>query len=169
MDIPEFFGEQARYTAWADAVVLSAILGDKGAMQDVQLLTRLRHQHLVQRAFLDFWQGKPIDHRLTQSLGMSALASFARDLHADAMRFHESVGAEELQRVVDLPSKSLIAGRLGFEPGDATLAQTFQQVFAHSSYHRGQVCARLRELGIDPPMTDFIVWIWAHKPDPSWP
>ncbi|NTW75253.1 MAG: hypothetical protein HGB29_10375 [Chlorobiaceae bacterium] len=28
--------------------------------------------------------------------------------------------------------------------------------------------ARLRELGIEPPMTDFIAWVWAQKPAAAW-
>ncbi len=50
-----------------------------------------------------------------------------------------------------------------------SLGQTLLQVTAHSSYHRGQVNVRLRELGVDPPMTDFIVWVWGRKPSPAWP
>lgn len=169
MDMLRLFGEQTRQTAWADALVLSAIIGRQAAEEDAQILEKLRHQHLVQRAFLDFWRGLPIDPHLTKSLDIHALSVFARAVHEETARFHESVQQEELDRIVDLPSKCLMAERLGFEPGDPTLAQTFLQVFSHSAYHRGQICARLREIGIDPPMTDFIVWIWSHQPEPCWP
>ena len=43
------------------------------------------------------------------------------------------------------------------------------QVALHSTYHRGQINARIRELGGEPPLTDFIAWVWAGKPQPSWP
>jgi uncharacterized damage-inducible protein DinB len=39
----------------------------------------------------------------------------------------------------------------------------------HSTYHRGQVNARLRELGIEPPLTDYIAWIWFGRPEAEWP
>jgi hypothetical protein len=34
-------------------------------------------------------------------------------------------------------------------------------------YHRGQVATRLRERGGEPPLTDFIAWIWMHRPAPD--
>jgi uncharacterized damage-inducible protein DinB len=45
-----------------------------------------------------------------------------------------------------------------------TLAETIFQVTSHSTYHRGQVNARLRELGGEPPLVDFIAWVWFGKP-----
>jgi uncharacterized damage-inducible protein DinB len=38
----------------------------------------------------------------------------------------------------------------------------------HSSYHRGQVAQRLRELGEEPPLSDFIAWIWMDRPGADW-
>jgi len=38
----------------------------------------------------------------------------------------------------------------------------------HSTHHRGQVNARLRELGGEPPLADFIVWLWWGRPAASW-
>lgn len=168
MGMLDIHGEMARHTAWADASVLAAVIGRPEAERDEELLGKLRHQHLVQRAFLDFWRGATIDPDLTRSLDVHALAAFAKAVHEDTARFHESVVEADLDRIVELPSKQLIAERLGFEPGDPTLEQTFLQVSSHSSYHRGQVCTRLRQLGIDPPMTDYIVWLWSHEPDASW-
>ena len=39
------------------------------------------------------------------------------------------------------------------------VADVLTHVFFHSHYHRGQVAAALRALGIDPPWTDFIVFV----------
>jgi uncharacterized damage-inducible protein DinB len=50
----------------------------------------------------------------------------------------------------------------------ATLTDTILQVTSHTTYHRGQVNRRLRELGGDPPLTDFVVWIWRGKPNTEW-
>jgi uncharacterized damage-inducible protein DinB len=38
----------------------------------------------------------------------------------------------------------------------------------HSAHHRGQALRRLRELGVEPPLCDFIVWIWTGRPDADW-
>jgi len=74
-----------------------------------------------------------------------------------------------MERVIELPWSAIASEKLGFRVADHTVADALVQVPEHSAYHRGQVCSRLRELGIDPPMTDYIAWIWRHKPEPSWP
>lgn len=164
----DLFTGQARHSAWADASVLEAILGRPEVELDEYVLAKLRHQFLAQRAFLDLWRGRQPDHGLTQALDCRALADFARELHGETIACFNSVRDDELERIVDLPSKKLMAERLGFQPGEPTLAETFLQVYAHNTYHRGQVCSRLRELGIEPPVTDLVVWIWRHRPEPSW-
>jgi uncharacterized damage-inducible protein DinB len=50
-----------------------------------------------------------------------------------------------------------------------TVAETMLQVTFHSAYHRGQVSARLREVGVEPPLVDYIAWIWFGRPDAPWP
>ena len=42
------------------------------------------------------------------------------------------------------------------------------QVFSYTTYHRGQVATRERELGGEPPLVDFSDWVWAGKPVPEW-
>src|SRR5437773_1363713 len=61
-----------------------------------------------------------------------------------------------------------LAVRLGRPPSPVTLAQTMLQVTSHSSHHRGQVNVRLRELGCEPPLIDFITWLWLGKPSADW-
>ena len=41
---------------------------------------------------------------------------------------------------------------------ETSLREIMTQVINHSSYHRGQIALLLREEGIDPPGTDFIVY-----------
>jgi uncharacterized damage-inducible protein DinB len=42
--------------------------------------------------------------------------------------------------------------------------ETINQVIQHSTYHRAQINKRIRELGEEPPFTDFIYWAWINKP-----
>ena len=67
-----------------------------------------------------------------------------------------------------LPWSSFFAKRAGFEPHPSTLGETLLQLPSHSTYHRGQVNTRLRELGATPPLVDFIAWVWAGKPPAKW-
>jgi uncharacterized damage-inducible protein DinB len=55
------------------------------------------------------------------------------------------------------------------EPAPITLGETLLQVVNHSTYHRGQINSRLRELGGTPPMTDFIAWVGLGKSGAEWP
>jgi uncharacterized damage-inducible protein DinB len=38
-----------------------------------------------------------------------------------------------------------------------------RHVVNHSTYHRGQVAAKLKRLGIEPPMTDLVFWIMEQS------
>ena len=67
-----------------------------------------------------------------------------------------------------MPWAKQIEAQLGRPPAISTLADTCFQVASHSTYHRGQVNARLRELGAEPPLVDYIAWIWFGRPTPSW-
>ena len=47
---------------------------------------------------------------------------------------------------------------LARQPFEAPLWQLVQHLVNHSSYHRGQVVAMLRQLGAKPMATDMVVW-----------
>jgi uncharacterized damage-inducible protein DinB len=38
-----------------------------------------------------------------------------------------------------------------------------RHVVNHATYHRGQVAAKLKRLGIEPPMTDLVFWVMEQK------
>ena len=49
------------------------------------------------------------------------------------------------------------------------MIDTVLQVVLHTTYHRGQINLRLRELGVEPPLTEYFVWTWRGKPAADWP
>jgi uncharacterized damage-inducible protein DinB len=49
------------------------------------------------------------------------------------------------------------------EQWEYPLRQIFQHVVNHSTYHRGQVVTMLRQLGADPVVTDFLVYIDSKR------
>lgn len=169
MDALALLQELTRHMEWADAVVFAALRGQPRAGQDDALLKRLRHLHLVQKVFLDVWLGQPIDPQETDAFSAGELSAFAQALHPRIRRFQEALAPADLDRAVRLPWSGLVSRQLGFEIAEPTLGQTLAQVTAHSAYHRGQANARLRELGVEPPMTDYIAWVWARQPAPPWP
>jgi uncharacterized damage-inducible protein DinB len=169
MEATAIIAELIQHMEWADGVVFSAILGSEQAEGDEVLLKRLRHIHLVQKAFFDVWQNQPVNPHATDLMTVLELAAFAKSLHKEIQGFQNALCPDDLDRVILLPWAVQVSSSLGFEITNPTLGQTLMQVTAHSSYHRGQVNARLRELSVDPPMTDFIAWVWTGKPSPTWP
>jgi len=39
-----------------------------------------------------------------------------------------------------------------------------RHVVNHATYHRGQVASKLKRLGVEPPATDFIFWVFEQAP-----
>jgi uncharacterized damage-inducible protein DinB len=71
--------------------------------------------------------------------------------------------------VAGLTAQSL-AGRVSYEnlqgeTWEYSLAHMIQHVVNHSTHHRGQVAAYLRQLGRVPPITDFLVYLDEGSPE----
>ncbi len=153
---------------WADALVWGSVLATPEARSDPNIRQRLYHAHVVQWAYLQVWRGEPIELRAESSFqDLAAIRAWVRDFYRRAADDLREVDAEALGREVDLPWTGQVVARLG-SAHPATLAQTILQVTSHTTYHRGQINTRLRELGGEPPLTDFIAWIWRGKPAPAW-
>ncbi len=63
---------------------------------------------------------------------------------------------EALLTSTDLASSYAYTNTKG-EPFESTVRDTLTHVFLHSHYHRGQIGQTMRQAGIAPPNTDFIV------------
>jgi uncharacterized damage-inducible protein DinB len=159
-----------RHMEWADAEVWRAVLAHEPAGRDGRLRDLLTHLHLVQRLFLVVWQKQPFD----PSRGRPEFAT-AADLHAwaqtyypEANRLLSSLDGPALSADVSMPWVKSFEAQLGRTFSPSTLGETIFQVTSHSTYHRGQVNARLREVGGQPPLVDYIAWIWFGRPAPDW-
>ncbi len=161
--------ELTAHMEWADALVWSTTLQSGPARADERLRGWLHHIHTVQRAFTAIWQGgTPNLVSVGSFADLPALATWGRGADVGVRTFLADADAELLSKAIELPW----AGR-AIERHEAvahpTLAETARQVAMHSAHHRGQVNARLRELGAEPPLVDYIAWIWRGRPDPMWP
>ena len=166
---PTLISELYRHMAWADATVWNAIPRD-GA-PDERLRVWLVHIHVVQRAFLHVWTRRPIPDALRSPEEFATLGevrSWAHPYYRDVSAFVETVTSERLAEPVALPWAAQLTEHLGQEPAASTLGDTCFQVTSHSTYHRGQVNARLREIGVEPPLVDYIAWVWLGKPEAEW-
>ena len=152
---------------WADANVWSVVLRTRGAGEDSKLPKILQHLHATQRAFLDVWTGKPVRLAdLMEPRTLSSMCDWARQYHEECRAFVAGLDSAAMEGEMKLPW----AERMGLPrpPARTSLNETMIQVPAHSTYHRGQVNLRLRDIGGEPPLVDFIAWVWMGKPAPEW-
>jgi uncharacterized damage-inducible protein DinB len=42
-----------------------------------------------------------------------------------------------------------------------------RHIVNHATYHRGQVAAKLKRLGVEQPVTDFVIWALEQMPPPA--
>lgn len=161
---------------WADSTVWNAVLEKPPLAEDQYLKGTLLHLHLVQRTFLWMWieaAGGPVEtSELRPDLDpdpMSAgeLRDWARSYYPLLKKWlSEAEGC--LDAVVGFPYSAAIEERLGRPPAPVSVGEALYQVVAHTMHHRGQVIRRIRELGGEPPLIDYVAWIWMGRPEPTW-
>lgn len=162
--------ELYRHMEWADATVWRAVPATEGPPDD-RLRLLLSHLHFVQRAFLHAWTKQPIEAAYSEVQGFKSLAelrAWTEPYYPRARAFLEAVSDESLGRPLTLPWATQISEALGRVPQPSTLGETCFQVTSHSTYHRGQLNTRLRDLGTEPPLVDYIAWVWFGKPRAEW-
>lgn len=168
MTVPDLLKDLEAHCEWADSTVLRALLGHASLEADEDCLERLRHLLVIQRLYLDLIEGRPVDREATRGLDVRALAIFAQESHAGWRRVLGGLAVSDLDRTLPLPFAERVSQRLGFQAGDTTLGEVCLQMQTHSTHHRGQVCARIRALGVEPPMTDLILWVLSRRPAACW-
>lgn len=167
----EVLTELFRHMEWADSKVWSTLAG-ASIRSDDRLQHLLVHVHVVQRSFLHVWTGQPVEeaYRTAASFAdLDEVRAWARPYYPLAARFFDAVSDRALCAPLAPPWAAQVEQALGMAPGETTLGDTCFQVASHTTYHRGQVNTRIRELGFDPPLVDFIAWRWFREPGPVWP
>jgi hypothetical protein len=170
--------DQYRHMEWADALVWKNAVSSEATRGDEKVHLLLLHLHMTQQAFLAAWQ-RQFAHATEQEImewsqrgsrlrGAEFLA-WGKGYHQNAMLYLSGVSETTLGEQAVLPWLDMVSKQLGKILVVPTLAETLLQVPMHSMHHRGQINARLRELGNEPPLTDFIAWVWLGKPAADWP
>jgi uncharacterized damage-inducible protein DinB len=168
---PALFSELYRHMEWADATLWRAAFVSAGAQTDEMLRNYLHHMHLTQQLFLAFWTdtpAEPIARRQPSEFTLSELCAWAQPFYGRARAFLESATPDVFARPLVMPWVAQYEQQLGRTFEVATVAETAYQVVSHSTHHRAQANARLRAVGGDPPIVDFIAWIWFGRPAAPW-
>ncbi len=153
---------------WADAAGWLALLESEAARVDEKLKRYFYHLHLVQHAWLRAWRGESADAAFTTFDDAESIRTWGLSYYAEIFPYLEGLTDAEIAKPMKLPWAELIEKQIGRKPAPITIAETMQQVALHSLYHRGQINARLREVGGEPPTVDFNVWIWLERPRAKW-
>jgi uncharacterized damage-inducible protein DinB len=152
------------HAEWADALVWRAVAG----RDDEELRSKLHHLHMVQWAYLHIWRGEAVKPRELGSFAATdAIRSWAREYYRELPLYLARLDEGVVLTLVRFPWANRLAERYGVARA-ATWSDSVLQVAMHSSYHRGQVARRLRELDAESPLTDFIAWIWMDRPVADW-
>ena len=166
------FPDLYQHQNWADGELWRAVFACEPARQDTRVREVFFHIHLGQRGYRSLTLDLPIE--LPRSADdfedLAAIAKWGYTYHQEVPSMLAGLTDEGLERQVEVPWAEWFKKQLGGPPKrNATLREIMRQVPAHSAYHRGQVNARLRELGGEPALVDYIAWIWGDRPQPSWP
>jgi uncharacterized damage-inducible protein DinB len=154
------------HAEWADALVWKAALA--GGQDDPELRGKLHHLHLVQWAYLHVWRAERVRPREVGSFPtLAAMQAWAREYYLELWPHLASVSERDAAAEVRFPWTDQLVQRFG-KARSATWTESVLQVALHSSYHRGQVARRLRELGVEAPLSDFIAWVWQERPAADW-
>jgi uncharacterized damage-inducible protein DinB len=158
-----------RHMEWADAAVWAAVLASGSGRTDAKLSEYLYHLHVVQHAFLRAWRGEARETPYPTFDDTPSLMRWGRDYYGEAFAHLSTLGEEQVSEPMPVPWAGMVEQRLGRAPGVTTLGETVLQVALHTLYHRGQINARLRDVGGEPPLVDYIAWIWLGRPAAEWP
>lgn len=151
------------YNSWANSRMLDALSELPPSVYVVDrksshggLHGTMVHIVSAQYIWLLRWAGKPPQAALDAAGATGSLEALRR--------LWERVQAETAafldERLDDaLPGQSFTMKTSKGIPYPQTYSDTMQHLINHSTYHRGQVAALMRQEGISPPSTDFIRFI----------
>lgn len=155
---------------WADAFVWRAVIGHEPSGNDDFIVESLVHLHMVQFAWLAIWRGEDVVLTTRNDFAeLAAIRDWGRSYHPDVAGFLDGLTDERLDEEIEVPWAGFIEKEIGHPPAPARLGDAVYQVAAHSAHHRAQVNRRIRELGGEPGMVDYIGWVWRGLPTADWP
>ena len=154
-----------QHMKWADVEVWKKVLCFPAVENDERIKKLLYHLHQVQYAFHFLWTEQPMEIPKTDEFpDLQSIAKWGIDYQQKLNGFLSSPKAGGKDKGIQIPWSILAERKIGKKVVPATLEETMFQVALHSTYHRGQINTRFRELGGEPAMVDLIAWVWLGKP-----
>ena len=158
-----------QHMQWADEEVWKKVLIFYSAENDERIKKLLYHLHQVQYAFYFLWNELPLDIPKPEEFSdLKSIAKWGFDYQQKLNEFLLSPKSGENEKVIQIPWSVFVERKTKQKVVPARLEETMMQVASHSTYHRGQINTRFRELGGEPAMVDLIAWVWLGKPSVDW-
>jgi uncharacterized damage-inducible protein DinB len=158
-----YLDELYAHQEWADAEHWRAFEAHPAALEDKAIRERLLHIHQVQYAYV--WMTGPRTSgfafkKIEDFASMADLKKYAQRGHAEMIATVRAAEEARMEETVEIPWFN--------PPLRVSVRHALTQAAMHSHWHRGQNATRLRELGREPPTTDFIVWLRDGRPAARW-
>ncbi len=153
---------------WADAQIWKSVLSLPSLHHDDWLKEHLHHYHSTQWAYGQILLKLPLMvPELSAFPDIRSLGLWVRRFYGEVSPKLAGCSEEQYQQNVEFPFAEKVAERLG-SVSPATVGESIIQLALHSAHHRGQIVVKLREAGGEPPVTDFIAWVWMRCPAADW-
>ena len=151
----ETLRDLARHQAWADGEHWKLLHEHAALLEDAEIRKRLNHMLMAMRMLTALARGENVDPSGWKDIEDGKELELAQQkANADAAAALEAI---DLEKMIALPR-----GPRG--PWEAPAGVLLLQAITHSQHHRGQNASRMRQLGVNPPMTDFVVWYALGRP-----
>jgi uncharacterized damage-inducible protein DinB len=154
------FASLYAYNRWADRRILEAcrkLNSEQYAAEPVPGWTSVRtsvvHIAIVTEGWLRGVAGEVVE--TVPSEADLATVDDAERLLDRAYQTFQGLADRLTAELLATPRTFSGRGRTAVLPPWAAL----RHIVNHSTYHRGQIAAKLKRLGVDPPMTDMIFWV----------
>ena len=161
-----------RHMEWADARVWAAAAAHVPSAEDPRIREYLSHLHQVQQLFLTLWeQRQPAEFMAIATASFPSLTELRGWVQPYYPRVHAFLAAADeavMSRTVRMPGLEPYEQKLGITFAPTSIGETVFQVASHTTHHRAQVLSRIRALGGEPPLVDYIGWLWFGRPAAEW-
>ena len=154
MDV-ELLKELARYQRWADGEHWKLLHGNATLLEDTEIRKRLNHMAMAYEMLAGLARGEAPD--VAGMKERESIGELETTMRKATEGLERTLASVALEKMIALPR-----GPKG--PFEAPAGVLLLQALMHSQHHRGQNASRMRELGVEPPMTDFVIWYAVGRP-----
>lgn len=138
----------ARYNGWANQRVLTKLWENSSENES---LGKLSHIALAESVWRSRLKGNHVKKNIFQVLSLPELESLILENNTDWLALLQNMDETDFTKAIDYFT---IKG----DPSQNSIADVLTHVFNHGTYHRAQIATILRQRGIDPIGTDFILF-----------